>query len=127
MPITGTKFMAGLFLFATLGVAGSTTASAADANGEQLFRMRCQGCHSNVPGRNSPIAPNLAGIVGRGAGKTGYAYSPALKKADLVWTSDNLDKFLENPAKMLPGTRMPISVPDQAQRAALIAYLATVK
>ena len=57
----------------------------------------------------------------------GFAYSPALKASTLVWTTANLDQFLADPAKTVPGTAMPIKVPDAAQRAALISYLATTR
>jgi cytochrome c len=38
-----------------------------------------------------------------------------------------LDPFLTDPMKKVPGTAMPQSVPDPAQRADIIAYLATLK
>ena len=89
-----------------------------------MFRQRCQGCHGVAPGQPSPLAPNLAGVVGRAAAATAYNYSPALKASHLVWTRDNLDRFLAGPSRLVPGTRMAIFIPDPQQRAAIVEYLA---
>jgi len=102
--------------------APAATGTAPD--GATLFRTRCQGCHSVTPGQNSPLAPNLAGLVGRKAGSTGFAYSPAMKASKLVWTRDNIDRYLSGPSRLVPGTRMVIFIPDPAQRAAIIDFLA---
>jgi cytochrome c len=112
-----------------LGLSFATApASAQDAAaGGQLFTQRCQTCHSVNPAQKTGIAPNLAGVVGRKAASTGFAYSDALKKSGLTWTPANLDKFLTSPFKMVPGTRMVISVSDEKQRADLIAFLASKK
>src|SRR6202035_5031599 len=45
----------------------------------------------------------------------------------LVWDAATLDHFLTDPAKAVPGTTMPIPLPDAGMRADLIAYLATLK
>jgi len=110
---------------AAAGTAG--TASAQAASGEQLFKQRCAVCHTVTP-KSGPMAPTLAGVVGRKAGSAAFpSYSPALKGASVVWTKANLDNFLTNPTGLVPGTRMVTRVPDAAERAALIGYLATVK
>jgi cytochrome c len=98
--------------------------AAAGPDGATLFRQRCQSCHSVTPGQNSPLAPNLAGVVGRNAGATIFNYSPALKASKLVWNRANLDRFLTSPTRMVPGTRMVMPVADPQQRAAIIDYLA---
>jgi cytochrome c2 len=42
----------------------------------------------------------------------------------LVWTDDNLFKFLENPATVMPGNKMTYSgMKDEVDRRDLIAYL----
>ena len=70
--------------------------------------------------------PSLKGVVGRRAGSLpGFAYTPALKGSGLTWTAANLDRFLTNPAALVPGTAMVVRINDAAQRSALIAYLAT--
>jgi cytochrome c len=110
--------------FAALLSAEAPAATNAAPDGGTLFRQRCQGCHSVTPGQSSPLAPNLAGVVGRNAAATGYNSSAALKSSKLVWNRANLDRFLAGPMKMVPGTRMAIFVPDPQQRAAIIDYLA---
>ena len=102
-------------------------AQAQAPSGEQLFKQRCQVCHSVKAGTISPLGPNLAGVVGRKAASAKYPYSAGLKSSTLVWTRDALGQFITAPGKMVPGTRMVISVNDPAQRAAIIDYLATVK
>jgi cytochrome c len=109
---------------ALLAAAAPAAAGATGPDGGTLFRQRCQGCHSVTPGQSSPLAPNLAGVVGRHAGATGFAYSPALKASNLVWTRDTIDRFLSGPSKLVPGTRMAIFVPDPQQRAAIVDFLA---
>jgi cytochrome c len=114
-----------------LGLAGAAMLTAAPAsaqagpNGENLFKMRCAACHSVVAGKTSVLAPNLNGVVGRKAASTGFNYSAALKASGLTWTPANLDKWLQGPMKLVPGTRMVIMVPNPAERAALIGYLKT--
>lgn len=111
---------------AVVGFAGTANAQAAP-NGEQLFRQRCQICHTVAAGKTSPMGPNLAGVVGRKAASTGFNYSAALKKSNLTWTSANIDKFLTGPSKLVPGTRMAVSIADPAQRAALVSYLSKTR
>lgn len=96
-------------------------------DGGQAFRQRCQACHSATVAKTSPLGPNLAGVVGRKAAASPFAYSPALKASKLTWTKASLDKYLAAPTKMVPGTRMVVSVPDPAQRAALIDFLTKAK
>lgn len=87
----------------------------------------CRTCHSVEPGRNG-IGPTLRGIVGSKAGDVpGYSFSPALKKSGIVWNSATLDRWLQGPMKMVPGTKMALPVADPARRKAIIAYLATLK
>ena len=68
-------------------------------------------------------------VVGRKAGsQPGFTgYSPALKASNLTWSKKTLDKFLINPGEMVPGTFMPIEIPDDKTRADVVAYLATLK
>lgn len=99
-------------------------APALAADGEQLFTLQCKMCHAG-----SVMGPSLAGVAGGPiAAKPGFAYSPALKaKADQTWTDANLDAFLKGPAAFAPGTKMFAAVPAEDARAALIAYLKTLK
>ena len=90
--------------------------------GDAVFRQRCQSCHA-AGSAPSPLGPSLTGVIGRKAGATDFRYSAALKAAGITWTRDSLDKYLAGPTKMVPGTRMVVSVADAGQRAELIKYL----
>lgn len=88
----------------------------------------CRACHSVDKGGKNGIGPNLNGVAGRQAATApGFNYSAALKGAKLSWDDKTLDAFLAAPAKKVPGTRMPIATPDPAKRAAIIAYLRSLK
>jgi cytochrome c len=93
------------------------------AKGQAIFDDRCSACHSM---QDNLQGPKLGGVVGRKAGSVaGADYTDQLKASSLTWTPENLDKFLTDPAKLVPGTAMPASVPDPVERRNLIAYLAS--
>lgn len=94
------------------------------ADGAQLF-AQCKVCHAAA---STPMGPTLKGVAGaKIAGRTDFNYSPALKGKGGTWTDANLNAFLSGPGKFAPGAKMPISVPSAENRAALVAYLKTVK
>jgi cytochrome c len=91
--------------------------------GAEVFRVQCSVCHTVEAGKSS-IGPSLYGVVGRKAGSLeGFKYSDAMKKVDANWTPANLDKYLENPWQIAPGTPMALVVPSVKNRADVIAYL----
>jgi cytochrome c len=89
---------------------------------------QCMSCHSVEPGKNG-IGPSLHGVVGRKAASLpGFAYSPALRNSGLTWDEATLDKWLTNPMKDVPGTKMIFAgLPDAAKRKEVIDYLAAQK
>ncbi len=92
-------------------------------SGAQAFNV-CRACHTLPKGGKNGLGPNLGGLFGRKAGSVaGFNYSPALKASTLRWDDTSLNEYLASPMKKVPGSRMPISVPDPAKRAAIIAYL----
>lgn len=124
----------GAVLAACFGVSGNlASAAASDAvatpgDGAGVFRQRCALCHSVKPETRSGIGPTLAGIANSPAARVpGFAYSRALRGSGIVWTDATLDAFLLSPGKMISGTRHAVSVPDAGQRAALVAYLMSLK
>ena len=106
-------------------------AIAATAAGQITFQNNCASCHSVDAGLSSRAGPGLFRVLGRkAAGVPGYNYSQALTKAGAAgktWTREELDVFLADPAKNVPGTTMPVGVPDKAARAALVDYLASLQ
>jgi cytochrome c len=95
------------------------------AAGESVF-VQCKTCHVTEPGVNR-IGPSLHGIVGRPAGQVaGYTYSPANKNSGITWSPEKLFQYLENPQRVVPGTKMAFAgLPDPQKRANLIAWLQT--
>ena len=93
------------------------------ARGKQLFAGQCSACHALDTNKFGPM---LGGLVGRKAGAVpGYHYSPALRDADLTWSTDSLDRWLTDPGKFVAGTKMPVRVLDASTRRDIIAYLET--
>lgn len=102
----------------------SAPALAADGNaerGEEIY-TRCMACHALAQNR---VGPRHCGLFGRKAGSVpNYQYSLAMKKYGVTWNEETLDKFVENPLKTVPGTKMGYAgVKDPQERADLIAYL----
>jgi cytochrome c len=113
-------------LVAVMVLASTSAVAGGDAvRGQQVYEMRCGGCHSVEADR---VGPRHAGLLGRRAGAVpGFAYSPALVASKLVWNANTLDRWLTNPEALVPGQRMGYSLSDAAQRADVIAYLSTLK
>ena len=100
--------------------------------GQAYFQISCGICHSSELGPDNTVTikqgPSLVGIVGRRAGSLPhFTYTQVLKSSGLVWDAATLDHFLTNPMMVLPGTTMPMPVPDARNRADVIAYLSTLK
>jgi len=121
-------YLSGCLMAAAL-LAGQTVlpASADSINDGKTAFSQCSACHRITGTEDS--GPHLNGVLGRRAGSVpSFNYSPAMKNADIVWDLQRLDRFLANPQQEVPGTRMPFSgLPDVRKRAAIIAYLATLK
>lgn len=95
----------------------------------RLVFGRCRTCHFTDADAGHGNGPNLHRIFGKVAGKqAGFDhYSPQLKSAQFVWTPGALSAWLENPMAAMPGTSMmSAGIPDQQERADLIAYLGSV-
>ncbi|RXT48878.1 c-type cytochrome [Bradyrhizobium betae] len=109
--------------FAAIAIVCSTGLAHATGNvarGQTLYKG-CADCHSI---NENAVGPMHKGVVGRKAGSVpGYDYSPDLKSSGIVWTEDNLDKWLAGPQAMVAETKMFFDVPDPQDRADIIAYL----
>jgi cytochrome c len=99
------------------------------AAGEAAFRRLCAACHIATAEGRRGVGPTLFGVVGRKAGSVeGFRYSSAKRDANLVWTPEQLDKYLTNPREFMPGTTMAFAgIRNDAERANVIAYLQTLK
>jgi glucose/arabinose dehydrogenase/cytochrome c2 len=99
------------------------------AAGKTLFRAQCALCHTAEPGDDGGFqGPSLIGIFGRPAGSSpGFTYTKELRASRLTWDSATLQRFLQSPTVLVPGTTMVVAVSDQADRANLAAYFQSVQ
>ena len=103
-----------------LCAAAPASATGNAVRGQTLYKG-CADCHSI---NENGVGPMHKGVVGRKAGSVpGYDYSTDLKNSGIVWTEDNLDKWLAGPQAMVPETKMFFDVPDAQDRADIIAFL----
>lgn len=101
------------------------------AKGATVFK-KCAACHGIAADGPSKAGPMLFAVVGRTtASVEGFKYSEAMKTLGAeghVWTAEELDKYLENPRQMVPGTKMAFAgLKKPQERADVIAYLETLK
>lgn len=89
--------------------------------------LPCWTCH-DLAGEVRKVGPSLLGLYGRRSGTApGYAPSPALAAASIVWDDRSLRAFLSNPQGFVPGNRMVSpGVRDPAALANLLFYLRRV-
>ena len=104
--------------------AASAATPAAAAMAEPAAFAVCKACHSVEQGENG-IGPSLAGIWGEKAGAVpGFEFTDAMKNSGLVWNQATLDRYLENPREVVPGTTMAFGgVKDDAKRQAIVDYI----
>ena len=124
-----TYILAGLAAGSLIVVSSSSALAADAAHGQELFRGQCGVCHMAGEGDgDGGSGPSLRGVIGRKiGGDPAFSYTPVLMDAKDKWTVDSMSTFLADPNKAMPGTAMPISVKNDADRADLIAYLASLK
>ena len=99
---------------------------AADAgHGKALFTA-CLACHTE---QADAQGPSLKGVAGRkAAALEDFRYSPAMKRADIVWDEANLRDYLRDPQARVKGNHMPFSGYAKAADADdVVAYLQTYK
>ena len=112
------------------GFATSAPALAADKDpGARAFQV-CISCHAIDPDVTDQPGPNLSGILGRPiASLPGYKYTAAMKafaKKNGKWSLALIERFIQDPVKVVPGTRMeqPPGVEDEGLRKLVLEYLA---
>ena len=99
-------------------------ATADIAKGEAVFK-KCAACHTINQGGANGIGPNLWAAMGKPHGHVpGFAYSDALKSVPGNWDWEGMDKWLANPKKYAPGTKMTFAgLGNPEERANLILFL----
>ncbi len=121
------KWVLFMAVLGTLVAAGSAYAAGDAAAGKEVFK-KCALCHTTEAGKNK-IGPSLAGVMDREAGTApNFNYSDAMKNFKHKWTSEELDIYLTDPRKLVPGTKMIFpGLKDEKDRQNVIAYLETLK
>jgi cytochrome c len=119
-----------LSLCASLIVLAAPAARAQDAAAGQRVFNQCRACHVIENNGRNGVGPNLHGVVGRRAASIpNFRYSAnmrSLGEGGLVWTPENLDRYLRNPKDLVPQGIMSFAgIRDDQQRADVIAYLQT--
>lgn len=107
----------------------ATKLAAADIEkGRIYFGRNCDGCHNNEPGKGRKTGPNLWEVVDRDkASMPDFAYSKTLRAWEGAWSYEDLNIYLYGPTLTTPGVLMETpGVPDETERADLIAYLRTL-
>jgi cytochrome c len=114
-----------IFLTLALLVASAGRVAAQDAAAGEKDFLVCRACHQIGPTAKNGIGPVLNGVVGRKAGSyEGYTYSDANKQSGLVWTPEELDKYLTSPQATVPHTKMIFpGLKEEQKRKDVIAFL----
>ncbi len=120
------SWMIGAMALVVLG--GPATAGAPAPEGKEVFERHCSTCHGGPAPADSPIAPNLAGIVGAKAGtQASGLHSRGMVESGVVWDRDSLRHFLSEPSQAVPGTLMPVRVDDPRDLESLLDYLESLR
>lgn len=100
--------------------------------GETLFKKNCRMCHATDSGAGNLRGPPLWNVVGQRRGTVpAYKYSAALRGMGGDWSYENLNIFISDPSRAIPGTDMLLNSEanmsneklTDAERANIIAFL----
>jgi cytochrome c2 len=133
----GIKYLMNVVFVLLIATAALHTAAAAEEKyryAEKPWGLdspagRCVVCHSLEKNGEFRVAPNLWDIVGaeKARARKNYSYSTALLNKGGVWTAEEIDQFLADANKFLPGTTKSIKVTDAEERKQIIEFLKTLK
>ncbi len=120
-----------ILILMTLSPLAANAEALPDAGrGQAVFAQTCAECHDDTPAQERLQGPPLFGVVNRKAGAVkGFGYSDAMKRANAqgrTWSEAELDTYLADPEKAVPGGYMPVAVTEKGERLDLIAYLKTL-
>ena len=107
-------------------------AMADPVKGETLFNKNCRMCHAADSETGNLKGPSLWNIVGRKRGTVpAFKYSPVLRGIGGDWSYENLNIFISDPSRAIPGTDMVLNSEanmqnkslNDAERADIISFL----
>ena len=129
--ITTCAWAASLTLLAGATKGDPVAPTGDSTRGQAFFQLSCAICHAASLGPGNSVinkqGPSLVGILGRKAGDSPhFGYTKAMRESGFTWDAATLNRFLASPMTVLPGTTMPMPVPDDTNRANVVAYLATL-
>ena len=112
-------------------LAFAPASASARTAGERAYQ-KCYSCHATERGNNGLEGPTLHRIVGRRvAAERGVEYSRALRAYAAKqprWTVRLLDRYIADPNKAVPRTRMNFpGMRDAKERRALLQYLKSLR
>lgn len=115
--------------FAVGGIVAAQSVASAAPGGAGVFHSQCSVCHGTAANSPNGVGPRLFGVVGRHAGSLpGFNYSPAMKRSGLVWSPDTLRRYLADPARTVPGNKMPYAgLHNSNQVEDLVTYLGSLR
>ena len=90
--------------------------------GAQVFAQ----CRSAIASKleRTFSAPAYTASSGKAGSVPGYAYSPAMKNANVTWNDDTLSKYLVDLKAFIPGDKMVfVGIKDPSKLGDLLAYL----
>lgn len=116
-------FMGAVLAFAPVGAAMAQDVAA----GQRVFNQ-CRACHTINEGGRNGVGPNLHGVWDRAAAAVqGFRFSAPMQQAaagGLVWTEENLRRYMANPREFMPGTSMVFAgIRNEQQMNDLMAFL----
>ena len=122
------RYGLGIALAAGLALAAGAARAEGDAAAGKVVFSKCGICHAVEEGKNK-VGPSLHGVVGRPSHSIeSYNYSKAMQAYDVTWDPATLDHYLEDPRKVVPGTKMIFAgLKSETDRQNVIAYLETLK
>ena len=97
--------------------------------GFAVYQEHCAGCHENA-GHSTVNGPSLRGVFNNSVAQDKkWGFTTALRYSGHIWNTAQLDAFLADPARFIPGTNMyaNTALPDAEDRRNVIAYLMTLQ
>lgn len=123
------RILVSFIAISAIGLASIPVQAADLGAGGTYFRTHCSVCHGNTATSPQGVGPRLYGVVGRHAGTLpGYGFSKPMKQSGVVWTLDQLKRYLAKPQAAVPGNKMPFpGITKATDLDNVTAYLETLR